>query len=113
MIDKFERIWLFIIIVLVLQLLFIGVSTFAHELTHKFDYRNIEKTNERVCVFKNCDDGAVGSYSFCVDDSQLKETQKISKYTEINASLVSLSFVFLFFLLVLIFGKIMIKEVKK
>ena len=82
-------------------------SIYAHELSHKWDFRNIEKTNEEFCVLNNCNDGTVlGNYGFTSDDKYRDEIERISKHTEIRAYAVSLlvwtSYLLLIILIILI-----------
>ena len=70
-----------ILVFVFVGLVLIGIP--LHELTHKFDFRNIEKTNEKMCIL-GCGD-AVGYYSFEIAQSEEEEYQRIHRYTEIHA----------------------------
>ena len=69
-------------------------SLYIHEYSHKWDYRNIEKTNEKVCVIYDCGDGNLGRYSFkLTNTNEYDKVLEIKKYTEYKAYLMQFDFV--------------------
>jgi len=79
-------------------------SMYVHEYYHKFDYKNIETINERVCVLNNCGDGNLGSYTFdLVNAEDYDKVLEIKKYTEYKAYSVQSAYILLCILLVLLF----------
>lgn len=70
-----------------------------HELTHKFDFRNIDKTDERIC-FLGCGDDA-GYYKFYYNIEDREEVLRIHKYSERNADIVSILWCLISFFIVI------------
>lgn len=54
-----------------------------HELSHRYDFRDIEKKNESTCFLSFSDN--VGYYSFSASPDQYEKIQEIDKYTEFKA----------------------------
>lgn len=88
------------ILSLITGFIFITIlSVPVHELTHKFDYRNIEKTNEHICLYFNCSSenvSRVGYYEFeytYSDKDTREKVKEISSYTEKHAYFVMEMFI--------------------
>jgi len=79
------------IIILISLLLFqipvIMGSIYLHEHVHKWDFKDIPKTDESFCVGFDCGEGLLGSYSFNFDDTSelVKQYQDIKQYSEYKA----------------------------
>jgi len=79
-------------------LFFALMSVPVHELTHKFDYRNVETSNEKICLFIGCSSEIstrLGYYYFEYSRSDETELEIIDEYTEIHAYNTSLIFLFI------------------
>jgi hypothetical protein len=78
---KYLKIFIFSVVLIDL----VVMSIVLHEYVHKFDYRNIEKFNEKMCIL-DCD-GNAGYYSFeyYLDEENYQKYLEISKYTEFHA----------------------------
>ena len=61
---------------------------YFHELTHKYDFRNVEKTDDYICVWFGCF-GDV-AYYYANYDPNDEEVLKVKEYTERHAIIVSL-----------------------
>ena len=92
---------IFLSIIYLFGVFFSGV--YIHELVHKFEYRNIPKENESICVsiIMNCS-GYFGMHSADYDSVALKEWENI-KHKELYPSIiviiywVALLFLFVWF----------------
>lgn len=102
-----KQIYFFIILLVVLQIPFLILSIAGHELIHKYDYRNIEKTNESFC-FGSCGEG-FGHYTFIPNEEQREEAMKIHQTTEIRAWTFTISILVLYLVIIIY---LMIKFVK-
>ena len=100
---KYMIIGVIIVALLLVQIPFLYLSVYFHELSHKVDYRNIDKIDEDFCVLNNCN-GKAGNYKFSAI-GQENEINKISQYTEIKAlttsTLIMLGYILLVILIVL------------
>jgi len=86
-----------ILILIMFFLFFASMSIPVHELTHKFDYRNVEKSNEKICLFIGCSSEIstrLGYYYFEYSRSDETELEIIDEYTEIHAYRTSSIFFF-------------------
>ena len=92
-----------IVLGIVLWFLIMFSSFYIHEYYHKFDYRNIETTNENVCVLFNCESGHLGSYTFdLINDNDYIDVLKIREYTEYKAYLIQSAYCLSCFLIILL-----------
>ena len=85
-------------------LFFALMSVPVHELTHKFDYRNVETSNEKICLFIGCSSETstrLGYYYFEYNESEEAEIEIIDEYTEIHAYRTSSIFFFLCWVILL------------
>jgi len=69
-------------------------GTLIHELIHKSDFKEIKKTNERMCIltFPN----ETGFYEFSFDKKQIPQYNKIMEYTELKAYSIELMIIIIF-----------------
>lgn len=107
--NKISRIVIGLIAILLMQVVFGILAIYLHEMTHKFDFRNIEKTNEEICVLM-CDEG-FGSYTFEFE-FQKEEIERIDQYTETHAGLVTIAVYLLYLLVALLILENIIREEK-
>ena len=90
-------------------------STIAlHELVHKYDFKDIEKDWDDVCVLYKCDDGALGHYQAKFSNPEDRDKiNHIKSYSEYNAQSISMIYLMTAYnLLFLLFMIIMKREVK-
>ena len=82
---------LVIVIMFVLQpVVWLGV-TWVHEEVHRWDYREVGKVNESICIWEECDGKSVGHYSFTPTNKvENEKAVVVSRYTERNAYGVSI-----------------------
>lgn len=90
---------LLLILFIILQIPVFYGAIYAHELSHKYDFRNIEKTNEDFCVGFNCNEGSFGHYKF--ESKITPEVLEIHKYTEFKAWSITIGVLLAYILFVL------------
>jgi hypothetical protein len=80
------------IIKVLIYLVLIAVSLFLlayfHELTHKYDFRNVEKTDDYICVWFGC--SPYIAYYYANYDPEDEEVLNVKEYTERHAIIVSI-----------------------
>ncbi|MDP2947051.1 MAG: hypothetical protein Q8N88_02965 [Nanoarchaeota archaeon] len=72
--------------IIILLFSFIGfflTGNIIHELSHKIDFRKINKNSEQICFLEFSENSA--KYSFSANPSEIKKISEINKYTEIKA----------------------------
>ena len=82
------KIYLLIGLILIMQSPLFFLNIILHEQSHKWDYRNIPKTNEDICYFNCKTEGAVGYHSFQSEPKYKPELERIDKFTEKKAYLI-------------------------
>ena len=93
-----------IIAVILLQLPFLYLAIYLHELSHKVDYRDIDKVDEDFCVLNDC--GEAGSYTFSYYDYDDEKVKRVEQFTEYKAYFVTINILLCYILLsILIFLK--------
>lgn len=91
----------FLFICLMATIGFITSITAVHEFSHYLDYKNIEKTNESMCVLNvplGLNSHKIGYYGFSFNKNYSLDVEEIDRYTEKKAYL--LTFVGIAFFLV-------------
>lgn len=102
-----------IIALLLLEIPFLYLSIYLHEVSHKVDYRDIEKVSDEICIGFDCDSGSLGHYKFIANNNQIEQINHIGKWTEIKALFVSFMIMLSYILLVIIVGLYMYTHNKK
>lgn len=62
----------------------------VHELSHMYDYRHIEKENEKICVWFGC--GGDIAYYYAQFNENDKNCLIVDEYTEKNAIISSITY---------------------
>jgi hypothetical protein len=78
-------------------------SIYIHELTHKYDFKDIDKTNEKMCVLINCEYNNKVYFGYYIFESDDITVQRISIYTENNAMFAQLMYTIFMLALFLLF----------
>jgi hypothetical protein len=88
---------------------FLLSGNIIHELSHKYDFREIEKTSENTC-FLTLSGKDVAFYEFSSPSNNSKEINKINQYTEVKAySLDIILALIYFFSLIIVIKSILTK----
>ena len=84
------------IIWIILFIMAILISNFLHELSHKWDYREIAH-NDTLVIFNTnfTNDGKIAYYQFDYSNKDLEKYNEITEYTEIKAKSIDILFILL------------------
>lgn len=96
--------WIFVISLSILGI--IVLSTILHEEFHRFDLKNIEKTNEQICYLSPSKN--IGFYTFEVkSQEEQNKVEEIRKFTEYKAYSVDIiiTLIYAFCLMNIIYGR--------